>query len=140
MRITPLVVWTSALEKLEDVKKAISADVQLTHCNQLVHDAIFIYSISIHHLLKHPSKANRSQRAFELAIEQSQKALGHFEDPQTKESVFKWLCQAKLMSEQADQGQELIDPQTLSCLQKIGWIKWCFILSFYFLLRHQAYV
>ena len=54
MRITPLVVWTSSLEKLEDVKKAISADAQMTNCNQLVHDTIFIYTISIHYLLKHP--------------------------------------------------------------------------------------
>ena len=35
---------------------------------------------------------------------------------------------------------ENIDPKILNCRERIGWLQRAIILSFYFLLRHQAYV
>jgi len=47
MRITPLAVWLSNITDMKEIKKVIVADVELTHPNKLVHDAIFIYCITI---------------------------------------------------------------------------------------------
>ena len=47
MRCTPLAVWASTLTKPEDLKAAIIADVEFTHPNPLVHEAVFIYSAAI---------------------------------------------------------------------------------------------
>ena len=55
MRITPLAVWTSSLSTLEEVRTAVVNDVEFTHPNVLVHDAVFIYCKAIHYLLLNPS-------------------------------------------------------------------------------------
>ena len=50
MRITPLVVWASSLND-NDFYKAIKADVEFTHSNLLVINAVFVYGIAIKYLL-----------------------------------------------------------------------------------------
>ena len=47
MIITPMAVWLSKITDPKVMKKAIVADVELTHPNKLVHDAIFIYCLTI---------------------------------------------------------------------------------------------
>lgn len=48
MRIMPLAVWASNFyEKPEMVYNAIKSDVEFTHSNILVKNAIFLYTIAI---------------------------------------------------------------------------------------------
>ena len=42
MRCTPMAVWASALS-IEDLQKAVEADVSFTHCKIIVKEAIFAY-------------------------------------------------------------------------------------------------
>ena len=60
MRSTPMVVFTASVTDAEDIKQAIIADVKMTHPNKLVQEAIWIYSIAIHHLLKNPTIQTRA--------------------------------------------------------------------------------
>ena len=52
MRIAPLAVWASNVTEIDDLKKIISLDVSFTHSNQLVHDAVLIYSAAIGFLVR----------------------------------------------------------------------------------------
>ena len=42
MRCTPMAVFTAAL-KPEEAKKIMIADIEMTHPNTVVHDAIYLY-------------------------------------------------------------------------------------------------
>lgn len=64
MRITPLTVWLSQLTDQQEMKKAIVTDVQFTHPNQLVHQAVFLYSSAISVLLQNPNDPERALKAF----------------------------------------------------------------------------
>jgi len=47
MRATPLCVWASSLPNAEDIYNAQKADAEFVHPNEIVHNAIFLYSIAI---------------------------------------------------------------------------------------------
>ena len=64
-RIVPLAVWTSSLRSIQDVKRAVVSEVELTHSSMLVHAACFLYCASLKYLLNHPDDPNRAQRAFD---------------------------------------------------------------------------
>ena len=64
MRITPMIVWASGLKDESDFCKAIIADSEFTHSNQLVFDAMKIYSLSVRYLLNNPNAPNRAEKAF----------------------------------------------------------------------------
>ena len=51
LRIAPLAVWCSALSKPQAVLQAMKSEVELTHTNELVRDATYLYSIAIIYLL-----------------------------------------------------------------------------------------
>jgi len=90
MRVTPLAVWSSTLEK-DDVYLAIKADVEFTHSNLLVQNAVFIYSMAIHCLLNKADKENRAEIAFIIALELSKSSKGNYVSPSTNESCLRWL-------------------------------------------------
>ena len=54
MRCTPMAVYSSALLKENDVRKAVLSDVALTHPNYFVQEAILVYVKAIHFLLNNP--------------------------------------------------------------------------------------
>jgi hypothetical protein len=60
MRCTPMVVFTASVTDEEDVYNAIIADVKMTHPNKLVQEAIWIYTVAIHHLLNNPTNHDRA--------------------------------------------------------------------------------
>ena len=60
MRATPLVVWASSLSNPSDLYQAHKADGEFVHPNAIVHDAIFLYSVAIQHLLNHPDDTDRA--------------------------------------------------------------------------------
>lgn len=51
-RITPLAVWTSGLKDEGEVRRAVEAECSLTHSNDIVLDACYVYCLAIHNLLK----------------------------------------------------------------------------------------
>jgi ADP-ribosylglycohydrolase len=67
MRIAPMIVWASALEETE-FHKAIIADVELTHPNRLVHEAIMVYGTCIRELLNNPKDKNKAIKAFSKSL------------------------------------------------------------------------
>jgi len=58
-RILPLAIWTIELESIEDVKKAIIHDVELSHSNKIVQEIAFVYCATIRFLVSHPSDGDR---------------------------------------------------------------------------------
>jgi|APSaa5957512535_1039671.scaffolds.fasta_scaffold222429_1 ADP-ribosylglycohydrolase len=67
MRCTPLAVFTSKLPSPLNVKDTIIADVEMTHPNINVKNAIVIYVSTIHFLLNNHTDENRAKLAFEKA-------------------------------------------------------------------------
>ena len=100
MRITPLIVWGSTLDDPFEFYKAIKADVEFTHPNRLVHDAIFLYGIAIQYLLNNPADPSRSQNAFGKALRLSDSIANH----STKENVKckDWLILSQNMYKKAE--------------------------------------
>ena len=54
MRCTPMAVWSSSLQSDKDVFDAVRCDVEFTHPNRLVQEAVFIYVRAIKYLLNNP--------------------------------------------------------------------------------------
>lgn len=61
MKLAPLAVWTSSLSSVEALKKAIIADVEFTHSNELVQLMCYVYCASINLLLNNPTDPNRAR-------------------------------------------------------------------------------
>ena len=70
-RITPLIVYLSELQEENNYQKfrdILSIEINLTHPNKLVHQAVHLYSIAIKYLLNNfKSKSNaRASKAFDI--------------------------------------------------------------------------
>jgi hypothetical protein len=46
-----MAVYTAGLTNKDDIIAAIISDAKMTHPHPLVHEAIYIYQLAIHHLL-----------------------------------------------------------------------------------------
>ena len=68
-----MAVFTSSVTNDDDIKNAILADVEMTHPNPLVKEAIWIYQCSIHYLLNNLTHPNRAENAYNLAVQMSYK-------------------------------------------------------------------
>ena len=66
MRCTPIAVWGCNLSD-KDLKRASEADVNFTHSQNLVKEAIFAYQLGIKYLLNNPKEKDRARNAFEYA-------------------------------------------------------------------------
>ena len=69
MRATPLCVWAANLKDPKDLYNAHKADAEFVHPNEIVHNAIFLYSIAIQYLLNNPTDPDRAQKAFDIAMQ-----------------------------------------------------------------------
>lgn len=99
-RLAPLAVWCSALTAPEDMYKAVKADAQFTHPHVMVHDAAFLYSMAIQHLLSNPEDPDRCSKAFDVAFRYSQSDLVSKVDSDLMGvSPKNWLVLAKQMHE-----------------------------------------
>ena len=86
----PLAVWACGLVDGDDVLRAVIADVQMIHPNQLVIEAVFIYVMSITHLLKNPRDPNRALASFSIAKKLASTSQT-FSDPVTHQTCLEWL-------------------------------------------------
>ena len=59
MRITPLAVWAQRLP-IQDLEKAVSADIKMTHFKKAMLDIVTAYCIAIKTLIRHAGKENRA--------------------------------------------------------------------------------
>lgn len=89
MRISPMIVWAAELQD-EDFCKAIISDVELTHCNAVVHEAVKIFSLSVRHLLLHPTESTKARVAYNVAIMQLN-SLKREEDRETRKTISAWI-------------------------------------------------
>jgi len=101
MRISPMIVWASALED-EDFFAAIIADVELTHPNRLVQDAIKVYSYCVKMLLNNPNDTNRVIKAYQKCFDLASEEGCDYEDPDTGESVLSWMILSNDMYKKID--------------------------------------
>ena len=69
MKMPTMAVWASSIEDIDDFRRAIYADVEFIHSNDLVKLICFIYSASVRYLLNNPSDPERAQKAFDIAVE-----------------------------------------------------------------------
>ena len=75
MKLSPLAVWTSSLEDAQEIKKAVYADVEFIHSNELVKLICYIYTSSMNYLLNNPKDPNRAKKAYELAVQMTESEL-----------------------------------------------------------------
>lgn len=73
-----MAIWSSSLKTPEEIYRACKAEVEFTHPNKLVQDAIYLYSVAIQYLLLNPADPDRAQNAFKYAYEQSGSDLANF--------------------------------------------------------------
>ena len=108
MRNTPMCVFTSELDQ-KIAKDIIQAEVAFTHPNQLIKDAIFIYNITIHFLLKNIDDPDRAQKAFDLAVKRSSKMKPFYDEySESEQSVQQWLQTAIELDQAANKSVKLI--------------------------------
>ena len=63
MRSMPHAVWGASLVKAlkyKEFKKLVASEAHFVHANPIVHEAIFVYSVSMSHLLNNPDDPNRA--------------------------------------------------------------------------------
>lgn len=70
-RLPPLAIWTSTLNDLKEIERAIYADVEFIHCVDTVKQMCFIYTASMNYLLKNPEDQSRARNAYDLAVQLS---------------------------------------------------------------------
>ena len=64
MRATPMAVFISKLKDVEPMMKAVKADVEFTHCNKIVTEAIFLYCYTIALLIQNHDDDDRAAKVF----------------------------------------------------------------------------
>ena len=135
----PLAVWASSLRSLQDVKRAVVAEVELTHPDMLVQAAAFLYAASIKYLLNHPDEQNRAQRAFDQAMKLCDDPLGGFCDAGGF-SCKRALEEAKRLADKASDsaGEEFFLDNSYDCRERPTFVQHAFVLSYFFLLRAKA--
>lgn len=97
MRCMPHAIFAANLikaEKFPEVKSLVEGEAQFVHANKIVHEAIFVYIVSMGYLLNNPDEPDRGQKAFDIALKLSQGDLAKTVDTRFGESVNKWLMEA----------------------------------------------
>ena len=127
-RTTPLAVWLAEVDPASIIH-AIIADVEFTHPNQIVIYAVWAYHLAIQYLLKNTADPQRARKAYEHTLY----VLGLEKNEGTK-TILKWLEFAEKLT---TKGPNAINELKIRS-ENVSHIKHGFILSFYFLLRHNA--
>lgn len=149
MRIAPLIVWTSGLKNPTEIYNVLAAEAKITHPHPLVHSVNYVYTITVHSLLrfnplKNDQNITKQQVAFKCAFLNSTQKLGSAKDNKSGESIQDWLILSEKMyltflesaKSNPEQNNDEITLKSLNDFtDMIGWVKHSFVLAFYFLLR-----
>ena len=79
----------------------MSIEANFVHAHKIVHEAIFVYIVSLAHLINNPTAADRGQVAFDLAYKLSKGEYGQGIDTGYGEKLEWWLDEAKDMADAA---------------------------------------
>ena len=124
MRIAPMAIWSSNLSQ-QDILKAVTHEVRMTHPSHVVQEANFLYCLAIQYLIKNRDSKTRCQDAFNMVMEVAkQKDLCTWEDGQCQ--VHEWLMESQTLKQQGN-------IMNFDCIENMGWIRIAFILCFYWL-------
>ena len=56
VRVAPMIIFGSKLKGASEFRNFIYADMELTHSNKLVQDAVLTYAFAIKYILKNPGQ------------------------------------------------------------------------------------
>lgn len=65
MRVMPLAIWAAEIEDHHMHRKLIKSETELTHFNELAHDAAFVYCRAIAFLLKNSTDDDKFKKCFD---------------------------------------------------------------------------
>lgn len=96
----------------------MSIEANFVHTHKIVHEAIFVYTVSLAHLLNNPTAADRGQVAFDLAYKLSKSDFCQTIDPGYGEKLEWWLDESKAMADAAKKAKA--DGESPPYLKKIS--------------------
>ena len=98
MRCMPHAIFLADLAKAEKYKEMydlISMEVNITHGQKMVHEAIFVYIVALCHILNNPDAPDRGKVAFEKAYALAKSDFCTTIDEKYGEKVEWWMDYAK---------------------------------------------
>jgi ADP-ribosylglycohydrolase len=104
MRCMPHAIFcanAAKAEKYQEIKDIVSIEANFVHGHGIVHEACFVYIVSLAHLLNNPTDANRGQVAFDLAYKLAKSDMCSTVDTGYGEKVEWWLDEAKSWADAA---------------------------------------
>ena len=116
MRITPLGVYVSKIEKIEKLEEVVRAEISLTHANKVVQNACICYCIALKELIANWEKDERRDIAYNAAYTWAEKK---------DRTVLKWFTPLKKNLPNAN--------------KQSGWAKIAFAYAFYYLKEKMEY-
>lgn len=103
MKLAPMAVWTSSLVDAQDLKKAVNADVEFIHTNDLVKLICYIYTASMNYLLNNPTDPDRARKAYDLAAQITENELtADLQNDSQSQNCLVCLLMAQQLSDEAD--------------------------------------
>ena len=90
MRIFPIAVWAAELSD-EEFLRAITAEVELTHPNKIVHCAAKVYSMCIKILLNNSKDENKVIKDLDKCLNLSIEDGCDYEDPCSAQTIYDWM-------------------------------------------------
>ena len=112
MRITPMAVFLTKIEDIENVKNAVSADISMTHPSPVVHNAALLYCLAIRHLINCESFQNKTHMEAGIihkvynATKENYLHHEHKMPEGLEETPLAWLDQAKEFAEAVNKAFE----------------------------------
>ena len=109
MRCMPHAIFLANMakaEKYQEVYDLVSIEANFVHGHKLVHEAIFVYIVSLAHLLNNPDAADRGQVAFDLAYKLSKSKYCIEVDTNYGEKLEWWLDEAKGWADAAKEAKK----------------------------------
>ena len=88
-------------EKYKEIYDLVAIEANFVHAHKIVHEAIFVYIVSLAYLLNNPNLKDKGQAAFNLAHKLAKSDICYSIDFQYGEKVEWWLDEAKAWAEAA---------------------------------------
>ena len=138
MRSTPMAIWAANLQD-EDFKRACKSDVELTHPNQTSNDVVYIYNLAIKTLIEFSDNPNKANIAYHRCVIETNKCKPQ-DNPYGTQDLQEWLKEVNTLFDESYIKRSYKPLSKFeSPLRAMGWLKNCFVLSFYCLRYYQIY-
>lgn len=131
--MAPLAVWASNVSDPAKHLQLVKTDQCMTHSNDVVQLASFFYSYAIHLLITNKDKDNRAYLTYNTCLQLSKRSPYDASDYKESADIKRWLELAEKIGEKSIKDQIYLDLR-----KNIGFVKYGFVLCFYYLLRYEA--